>query len=367
MIARYLVKMGHKAIIILGTTTAKIGDPSLKSEQRKLLSAEAVEENYNSISKIITKFIQSEDNPPIFLKNDWLEEAGLVDFLVKYGSHFSVNRMVSMETFSERLKNHRPLSFLEFSYSLFQAYDFAHLYKKYNCQLQIGGSDQWGNIVAGLDLCQKLHNGSEVFGATVNLLLNSSGEKMGKTVGGAVWLNSDMFEPFDYWQYFRNVDDADIMKIMNLLTDVSDEEIDRITDNLRNISNAKEINEIKILLATKVTEICHGVDVAKQVEFNSRAKFSQSDDFSNANPDLILSEKEIDNLTFIEFIKKLTPENSNSQIKTLISQNSIRINGDSINDLMFKITSKNFKHFDKKNFCILEVGKKKKFVIEIKD
>ena len=367
MIARYLVKMGHKAIIILGTTTAKIGDPSGKNEQRKILTEEIVEENYQSISKIITKFIKSENNPPIFLKNDWLEGISLIDFLRNYGVHFSVNQMVKMETFSERLNNGKPLSFLEFSYSLFQAYDFAHLYKTYNCQLQIGGSDQWGNIVAGLDLCGKLHHGSQVFGATVNLLLNSAGEKMGKTVGGAVWLNDEMLSPFDYWQYFRNIDDADILKIMNLLTDVDSDEIDKIAFNLKDAQDAKEINETKIFLATKITEICHGLKVALQVEHEARAKFNQNNDFSNAKSDFILNKAELETMTFVEFIKKLTPENSNSQIKTLISQNSIRVNEEAINDLGFRFSTQNFKNFEDRKLCIVEVGKKKRFVIEVCD
>ena len=365
MVIKYLVSMGHKAIVILGTITAQIGDPSLKIEQRKILSKEIIEENYQSISKIIKRFVTSNANPPIFLKNDWLETANLVDFLRDYGSHFSVNKMINMETFNERLKNHKSLSFLEFSYSLFQAYDFAHLYEKYNCQLQIGGSDQWGNIVAGLDLCQKLHNGAEVFGATIELLLNSAGQKMGKTVEGAVWLDEKILSPFDYWQYFRNIDDSDVVKVFCLLTSLSNNVIEDAKDKLTNAKNSLDINEIKIFVATEITKICHGAEIATQCEIESRSKFNSQNDISKAKADLTLIEEEIENLELLALLKKLISKKSNSQRKTLISQGSVKLNDITVCESSFKILLDLFEIHENRKLIRISVGKKERFIVEV--
>lgn len=364
MVIRYLVRMGHRAITILGTTTAQIGDPSLKSEQRKMLSKETVHENYLSISKIVERFIDSpNEEQNLFLKNDWLETANLVDFLRDYGAYFSVNRMVNMETFKNRLENQQPLSFLEFSYSLFQAYDFAYLYKQYNCQLQIGGSDQWGNIISGLDLCQKLYNGAEVFGATVDLLLNSAGQKMGKTVGGAIWLNAEMFSPFDYWQYFRNLDDADVIKVAQLLTELSNKEIEELKIKLQNGSD--EINAIKILIATEITRICHGEEIAKKIEEGAKIKFSNQDDLSGVESDLRLSIKDLEDLTILKLLKKLKPASSNSQLKTLIEQKSVKLNDEVISDLNYLLVEDIFKDYNGRSLSKVSIGKKEKFFLEI--
>ena len=369
MIARNLVKFGHKAIIILGTTTAKIGDPSGKNEQRKILSHEDIEENFQAISTIIQKFVTSGDpeNQPIFLKNDWLEGINLVEFLRTYGVYFSVNRMVNMETFAERLQNQKPLSFLEFSYSLFQAYDFLHLYEKHNCQLQIGGSDQWGNIISGIDLVQKIHHGDFVCGTTTNLLLNASGEKMGKSVGGAIWLDEKMLNPNDYWQYFRNVDDKDILKFFHLLTDLSDDEIIEIKQKID--SDGSTLNDLKILLATKITEICHGFDEAKKIESNEKLKFTKNihlDDLKSITPDFEIKFDDIINLSILDLLKKITTDFSNSQLKTLISQNSIKINKTTISDSQFIFNADSLTQFNiQENILIIEIGKKKKIIVKL--
>jgi tyrosyl-tRNA synthetase len=372
MIARYLVKMGHQAIIILGTTTAKVGDPSFKNEQRKLIEAETVQKNYESISQIIKKFITSDNpqNQTIFLQNDWLENISLMDFLLNYGSHFSINRMVNIETFAERLNNQKSLSFLEFSYNLLQAYDFVHLSKKYNCTLQIGGSDQWSNIIAGIDLNQKLYPEKNLYGATTNLLLNSSGEKMGKTIGGAVWLKAEKFSPQDYWQYFRNVDDQDILKFFNLLTDLNDNEIQEIEKKIHSAQNSKDLNDLKILLATKITEICHGTDEAKKIESNEKLKFAKNvnfDDLKNISPDIEMQFDAILNLSIIDLLKKITEDEfSGSQIKTLISQNAIKINKTTISDIKFLFTNNSIKQLNiYENLFIIEIGKKKKIIMKI--
>ncbi len=370
MIARYLISMGHLGIMILGTTTAKIGDPSGKNEQRKILTYEDIEWNFQSISTIIKKFIKSanSENEPIFLKNDWLENMTLVDFLRDYGVHFSVNKMVNMETFHSRLSNHKPLSFLEFSYSLFQAYDFLYLLEKYNCQLQIGGSDQWGNIIAGIDLVHKVHNNRFVCGMTTNLLLNSAGEKMGKTVGGAVWLSESMMDPKDYWQYFRNCDDGDIVKLFALLTDISDEEIEAMKEKISNNKDESYLNELKIILATKITEICHGSEIAKKIQSSEQMKFAKNinlDDLSNLNPDLTFNISEIKNKTILDLLKMVDNNSSNSQLKTLIIQNAIKLNRVVISDIGFILNEEFFSQSSFGAYLIVEIGKKKKVIVEI--
>lgn len=366
MIARYLVSMGHQAIIILGTTTAKIGDPSGKNQTRQILSEQEIENNFHSISNLIKKFMQSNSiqttksiKSVIFLENNWLENVNIVQFLREYGSHFSVNKMLAMETFKNRLENHLPLSFLEFTYSLFQAYDFVHLAQNYNCVLQIGGSDQWGNIIAGIDLGHKIHTEKHLFGLTTNLLVNSDGQKMGKTVNGAVWLDEEMLSVFDYWQYFRNIDDNDIEKILMLLSDLDTNKISELMKD-----KDHNINQIKIELATSITSICHGHDKAIQAAKQAQSKFSNT---KNIN----YSELEIDffleNLNssqnLLEIIKIGLPESSNSQIRKLFEQNGIKINGNTVQNCLQNI---NLEKDFIQNKMLVEVGKKRKFIFGIK-
>ncbi len=377
MITKYLLKFGHKAIIILGTTTAKIGDPSGKSQTRKILTEEEIGQNFLSMSNIIKNFLIRDgidDNKILFLENNWLEGFTLVKFLRDFGSLFSVNRMVSMETFKNRLENGENLSFLEFTYSLFQSYDFFHLNKEFDCILQIGGSDQWGNIISGIDFGSKLLPNKEFFGMTCNLLLNSSGEKMGKTVNGAVWLDSSLFSPFEYWQYFRNIDDSDIKNIFNILSDFSNDEIDEILK----INN---INESKIILATNLTKICHGEENANLAKKESIKKFASTgnildndiepDFYINlqANKSIILDKNkeylfEKNNINYFDLVKFIMKDESNSEVRKLFSQNAIKINNNLILEYMNEIDF-NSNIFHKNLKFVLNIGKKKKYVFSI--
>ena len=368
MITRYLVSMGHNAIIILGTTTAKIGDPSGKNQTRKILSEDDIKKNFESLSVIIKKFLNPFVNGKniMFIENNWLEKTPLVSFLRDFGSLFSVNKMIGMETFKRRLENHENLSFLEFTYSLFQSYDFYHLNKEFDCELQIGGSDQWGNIVSGIEFGEKLLPERNFFGLTCELLLNSSGEKMGKTVDGAIWLDEKLLSPFEYWQYFRNIDDGDLLKVLNFLTDFSDLEISEMTEEYFN----SNINQLKIIVATRITEICHGKERAQEAEdlakqkFEIKIDFSKDDPFENIKSDILINSDLENNLkTLLDFLKICLPQNSNSELRKLLAQNAIKINGNVIAEANCEINKDSNFLINHKKF-LLEIGKKKKFIFE---
>ena len=367
MIIRYLVRMGHQAIILLGSATAKIGDPSGKIQTRKMLSEDDINSNSKLISNLIKKIIVTEldSSKVIFLQNDWIENFKLVEFLRDYGKYFSVNRMLMMETFKNRLEKQQPLSFLEFSYSLFQGYDFVHLYNNYSCTLQIGGSDQWGNIVSGIDLGHYLELKETLQGMTTNLLINANGEKMGKTASGAVWLDESSLPVFDYWQYFRNVDDKDLENLMKLLTDIPLSEIG-------NIKNTNNINDAKIQLANAVCEIVHGKEKTESAHKEALMKFNNRSDnvinYDNLIPDHVISRSDLldsacNEITLLAFIKLFLKDDSNSKIRTLIEQNAIRINSVLMNNFKQTINLSNIV----KNKILIEVGKKKKIIVLIDD
>lgn len=266
MILRLLQQHGHKPIIILGGGTSKIGDPTGKDEARKALNAEEITKNSEGIKKSLAKFIKFGDgsgndgnSDAILVNNDtWLSSLGYIEFLQNFGSFFSVNRMLSMDSVKSRLEREQHLSFLEFNYMLLQAYDFYHLNKAYNCLLQIGGSDQWGNIVMGVDFIRKL-TGNETFGITTPLLTTSSGVKMGKSVAGAVWLNEDMLSPYDYFQYWRNCEDPDVIKFAEFFSELNDTEMQEFSKIA-----SSNINEAKKQLAFNLTKLCHGEEAARQ-------------------------------------------------------------------------------------------------------
>lgn len=272
MILRLLQQYGHKPIVLIGGATTKIGDPTGKEEARKFLSDNDIADNKAGIKESLSKFIKFGDGPSdaIMLDNsDWLENLGYIEFLRDMGRMFSVNRMLTMDSVRLRLDREQSLTFLEFNYMLLQAYDFYHLNKHYNCQLQLGGSDQWGNIVTGVDLVRKV-NGNETFGLTTPLLTTASGVKMGKSVGGAVWLNESELSPYEYYQYWRNTEDADVVKFAKLYCEFSDEEIEEFT-----ALAANDINEAKKKLAYKVTSLCHGQEKAKNAMETAIKVFEQ--------------------------------------------------------------------------------------------
>ena len=259
MMLRLLQRTGHKPIVLMGGGTTKVGDPSGKDESRKLLDDQTIAANMAGIKDVFSKFITFGDGPTDAImvnNNDWLSGIEYIDFLRDYGRYFSVNRMLGFESVKIRLEREHNLSFLEFNYMILQSYDFLELNRRYGCSLQMGGSDQWGNIISGVELGRRIDQ-RELYGLTTPLLTTSSGSKMGKTESGAVWLNADMLSPYEYWQYWRNTEDADVGKFLRLFTDLP---LDEIADLER--AKALEINEVKKLLATEVTKLCHGVEAA---------------------------------------------------------------------------------------------------------
>ncbi|PPR09491.1 MAG: Tyrosine--tRNA ligase [Alphaproteobacteria bacterium MarineAlpha11_Bin1] len=270
MLLRWFQKSGHKPIVLMGGGTTKVGDPSGKDEARQLITDEAIASNKRSIQGIFEKFLKfgEDSTDAIIVDNaDWLDRLAYIPFLRDYGQHFSVNRMLSFESVKLRLSRKQPMSFLEFNYMILQAYDFMELNRRYGCILQMGGSDQWGNIVNGVELARRVDK-AQTFGLTSPLITNDSGTKMGKTVDGAVWLNSDRVSPYEYWQFWRNTADADVGNFLRLFTDLPLDEIQKL-ETLRDM----EINEAKKILATETTAMCHGRSAAEKVAFTAAETF----------------------------------------------------------------------------------------------
>ena len=269
MVLRLLQKYGHQPIVLLGGGTTLIGDPSGKDSTRKILKHKDINKNITSIKKVFEKLLpfKNKKTKPIFVDNySWLGKLKYIDFLRDVGRHFTVNKMLTFDSVKLRLDREQSLSYMEFNYMILQAYDFYQLFKKENCILQMGGSDQWGNIVNGVDLIRRILQ-KEVFGLTTPLITLSSGAKMGKTEKGAVWLNEKMFSPYDYWQFWRNTADEDVEKFLKYFTEI---EIDELSNK---IENEKDINKLKILLANETTSILHGAKAARESEETARATF----------------------------------------------------------------------------------------------
>jgi tyrosyl-tRNA synthetase len=271
MMLRQLQRAGHKPIVVMGGGTGKIGDPSFKDEARKLLTEDLIQENVASIRRVFERFLTFGDGPSdaIMVDNaEWLDKLEYIPFLRDIGQHFSINRMLSFDSVKLRLDREQSLSFLEFNYMILQAYDFLELSRRADCRLQMGGSDQWGNIVNGVELARRV-DGTQVFGLTTPLLTNADGTKMGKTVGGAVWLNEDQLSHFDYWQFWRNTDDRDVGKRLRLFTDLAVDEIERLE-----ALEGSEINAAKIVLANEATRLCRGEEASKAAEATAQTTFA---------------------------------------------------------------------------------------------
>ena len=270
MLLYWLQQTGHRPIALMGGGTTKVGDPSGKDAQRQLLSDDAIAENIASIKGVFSQFLQFGDGATdaMMLNNaDWLEKLGYIEFLRDYGVHFTINRMLTFDSVKLRLDRESPMTFLEFNYMLMQAYDFHALLGRHDCTLQMGGSDQWGNIVNGVELCRR-KDSAEVFGLTTPLLTTASGKKMGKTEGGAVWLNADLFSPYDYWQYWRNTEDADVATMLARMTTLPMDEVNRLA-----ALDGAEINEAKKVLATEATALLHGRNAATDAAETARQTF----------------------------------------------------------------------------------------------
>ena len=355
MCLRLLQKHGHRPIVLLGGGTTRIGDPSGKDKTRTILSEEEIEKNIKNIEKILKNFL-TDTNPktkPIFVNNySWLKNLNYISFLRDIGKHFTINKMLSFDSVKTRLEREQSLSYMEFNYMILQAYDFLELNKKENCMLQIGGSDQWGNIVNGVELIKRYSN-KHVYGLTTPLITLASGAKMGKTESGAVWLDKKFLSGYDYWQFWRNIDDRDVLKFLKIFTDITLEEIETVKD--------KNINELKILLANKTTAMLHGDEEAKKSEETAKQTF-EGRVLGDNLPTIKIMKKKLDNkLNIIDLIVMSKLENSKSEIRRLIKGNGVKINNQTISDEKMLISKTLFKD----NLIKLSLGKKKHIKVEL--
>jgi tyrosyl-tRNA synthetase len=355
MCLRLLQKHGHRPIVLLGGGTTRIGDPSGKDKTRTVLSEDEIEKNINNIEKILKKFLDNKDpkTMPIFVNNySWLKNLNYISFLRDIGKHFTINKMLSFDSVRTRLEREQSLNYMEFNYMILQAYDFLELNKKENCVLQIGGSDQWGNIVNGVELIKRYSN-NHVYGLTTPLITLASGTKMGKTESGAVWLDKKFLSAYDYWQFWRNIDDRDVLKFIKIFTDIDFDEIEIIKND--------DINKLKILLANKATTMLHGEQAAKNSEETAKQTFSENALGSNL-PSISINKKQLNqNINIIDLIVLSKLETSKSEIRRLIKGNGIRINNLVINDEKLIITEGMFE----KNLIKLSLGKKRHLKVEL--
>ena len=330
MMLRWLQKTGGKPITLMGGGTTKIGDPSFRADERPLLNDKQIEENISGIKGIFSNFLNFGEKPSdaLMINNaEWLDELNYIQFLREIGGHFSVNRMLSFESVKSRLDREQSLSFLEFNYMILQAYDFYELNQRYGCKLQMGGSDQMGNIINGMELSRRKAN-AKVFGLTYQLLTTSDGKKMGKSQNGAVWLNKEMLSPFDFWQFWRNTSDADVGKFLKLYTEIDLAECEKL-----GALKGAEINEAKSILANHVTTLCHGEKVASDVEKTAKDVFEQGGAGSDL-PSYRVTMGEVETgLSVAQLLIKTGLTKSGKEAKRLISENGARLNGVLVTDI----------------------------------
>jgi tyrosyl-tRNA synthetase len=329
MMLRWLQKTGNKPITLMGGGTTKVGDPSFRADERPLLDAAAIDDNIAGIKKVFSAYLEYGDGPTdaLMVNNaEWLDGLNYLDFLRDIGRHFSINRMLSFESVKSRLDREQSLSFLEFNYMILQAYDFMELSRRYGCVLQMGGSDQWGNIVNGIDLTRRVIDG-EVYGLTSPLLTTSDGKKMGKSLSGAIWLNPDMLSPYEFWQFWRNTTDADVGRFLKLYTELPVEECERL-----GALEGAEINASKVRLANEVTAMLHGAEAAKAAEATAREVFEKGgvgDDL----PTLTLNAADVgDGISIVQLLVKSGLAGSGKEAKRLISENGARFNDAPLTD-----------------------------------
>ncbi len=355
MCLRLLQRHGHQPIVLLGGGTTRIGDPSGKDKTRKILTEKEIEKNSNNIEKILKKFLFSNNKKtkPIFVNNyKWLKNLKYISFLRDIGKHFTINKMLTFDSVKTRLDREQSLSYMEFNYMILQAYDFLELNKKENCTLQIGGSDQWGNIVNGVDLIKKFSD-KQVFGLTTPLITLATGAKMGKTADGAIWLDKKFLSAYDYWQFWRNTDDRDVVKFLKFFTDIEIKEIEDL--------DGTNINKLKILLANKTTEMLHGKKDSINSEKIAKETFSENSSGSNL-PSIKLKELILDeNINIIDLIIFSKLEKSKSEVRRLIKGNAVKINNTNIDNDKFIIKKELFND----NYLKLSIGKKRHIKIEL--
>ncbi|MFN3934111.1 tyrosine--tRNA ligase [Parvibaculum sp.] len=358
MMLRWLQKTGGKPIALMGGGTTRIGDPSFRDEARPLLTDEKIDENLAGIKAVFSKFLDFGEGKTgaIMVNNrDWLDELKYIDFLRDYGRHFSVNRMLSFDSVKLRLDREQNLSFLEFNYMILQAYDFVELNRKYGCELQMGGSDQWGNIVNGIELARRTA-GAQVFGLTSPLLTTSSGAKMGKTASGAVWLNADMLAPYDYWQYWRNVEDADVGRFLKLFTELPLGEIARLE-----ALGGSEINEAKKILATETTAMVHGRVEAERAAEAARTAFEEG--AISADLPTVETGELAGGLGLLTALVQAGLCASTSDARRQIKGGAVRVNDTAVSDEKLTLT---MSHLTGEGVVKLSLGKKKHVLLKPK-
>ncbi len=320
MMLRWLQKTGHRPITLMGGGTSKVGDPSFRSEERPLMDDAAIRANIDGMQQVFAKYLDYGASGAVMVNNaDWLDGLNYLEFLRDIGRHFSVNRMLSFESVKARIDREQSLSFLEFNYMILQAYDFLELHRRHGCLLQMGGSDQWGNIVSGVDLTRRVAD-AQVFGLTSPLMTTSDGRKMGKSAGGAVWLNSDMLSPYEFWQFWRNTTDADVGRFLKLYTELDLAECDRL-----GALGGAEINDAKIRLANEVTTLCHGAEAAAAAEATAREVFEQGGAGAEL-PTLTLTAAELgDGVSLAQLFVRAGLAKSGKEARRLIAEGGARI------------------------------------------
>ncbi len=357
MILRLMQKHGHKPIILLGGGTTLIGDPSGKDSTRKILDEKKIKKNIQNIKKVFNKILitNKKSVKPIFVDNaNWLTKLNYIKFLREVGSHFTINKMLTFDSVKMRLDREQSLSYMEFNYMILQAYDFYQLFKNKNCILQIGGSDQWGNIVNGVELIRRMLK-KESYGLTSPLITLASGAKMGKTEKGAIWLNEDLLSPYDYWQFWRNTDDRDVKRFLNFFTEIDTNKINDFCNNEKNINN------LKVLLANEATKILHGKNAAEQAEKTAINTFKKGGVGSEL-PEIKLSAKEIGRgLNLLEFLSKKKIMSSKSEARRAIINKGLKIDNVVVSDANKVLQISDFKN----EMIKISFGKKKHYLIKI--
>ena len=358
MLLRLLQRHGHQPIVLLGGGTTLIGDPSGKDSTRKILKQKDIKKNISSIKKLFEKLlpVKNKKIKPIFVDNyQWLSKLKYIDFLREIGKHFTINKMLSFDSVKLRLDREQSLSYMEFNYMILQSYDFYQLYKKHDCILQMGGSDQWGNIVSGVELIRRILQKNS-YGLTTPLITLSSGAKMGKTEKGAVWLDQKMFSPYDYWQFWRNTSDNDVKKFLNYFTEI---EVNELSEK---IENEKDINNLKILLANEATTIVHGTKAAKDCAATAKETFVKGGLGKNIPVKTISKKKLSEGINIIELIFQNGLVNSKSEVRRILKNNGIRVNDNVISDEKKII---NMENVSKDNSIKLSIGKKNHLKVKI--
>ena len=357
MILKLMQKHGHRPIVLLGGGTTLIGDPSGKDSTRKILKKNEIKNNIKSIKKVFKKILDTSNKKtaPIFVDNaGWLTKLNYIQFLRDIGSHFTINKMLTFDSVKLRLEREQSLSYMEFNYMILQAYDFYQLFKNKNCILQIGGSDQWGNIVNGTDLIRRILK-KDAFGLTSPLITLASGAKMGKTEKGAIWLNKDKLDPYDYWQFWRNTDDRDVKRFLNFFTEIEPEKLRKI------FTDEKNINNLKILLANEATKILHGNNESKKAEQTAKDTFEKGT-LSKNLPEIKIKLKELEKgISIIDLIAEHKILSSKSEARRAIINKGLKIDDIVIEDQKKILVIKDFKE----NRLKLSYGKKKHFLLRV--